>query len=485
MSRRLLQPADLNALASCAPDLAQVFVSLSSDIALVIDDQGVVLSVAQDPSNPMSALADGWVGQRWADTVTEDTRRKIEKLLGDVSQTGQARRREVNHAGESGSDIPVAYTALRLGSNGPVLAVGRDLRTVSAIQQRFLNTQQEIERGYWRARQTETRHRLLLQVATDAVLTLDAHTLCILDGNVAAVQMLQDSDLPLIGRVAEQQFEAHARPAVRELLLQARSSGLPVEIQARLAGTHLSVGLLAMPLRTAGGQRLLLRARTADPVTADAQPLEAALVRLVEGTRDGIVVTDMRGQVLGANRSFVRMAQAADEDQVRGRPLTDWLGPAQADVAALLGAVRDSGMAQDVPLTLHAAPGAERQANQPVDAPRALAVTGMLLIEGEQECLGFIVRPATGPQAASTAAAGAPASRLALGPAIEALASELGQAPLHELVRRAEKLARHHLVQHALDLSRTDADAALLLCVSAAQLAQLKNELALEAAARR
>jgi transcriptional regulator PpsR len=480
MSRRYLQPADLHALATCAPDLAQVFVSLSSDIALVIDEQGVVLSVAQDPNAPMSALAEGWVGQRWADTVTEGTRRKIEKLLGDVHSTGLGRRREVNHAAESGGDIPVAYTALRLGARGPVLAVGRDLRTVSAIQQRFLNTQQDIERGYWRSRQSETRHRLLLQVATDAVLTVDAHTLCILEGNGAAVQLLQVGELPLAGRVAEQQFEAHARPAVRELLLRARSSGQPVEIQARLAGTHLSVGLLALPLRTAGGHRLLLRARTAEPIASDAQPLEAALSRLVESTRDGIVVTDMSGQVLGANRSFVRMAQASDEEQVRGRRLTEWLGPTEADVTALLCAVRDSGLAQDVALVLRGAPAAPPG---PLHTQaQALAVTGMLLIEGDQECLGFIVRPQL--PGHKTAARVAPVS-LPVGPAIEALAGELGRTPLAELVRRAEKLARHHLVQHALDLTATDAAAALLLCVSAAQLAQLKNELALEAAARR
>jgi transcriptional regulator PpsR len=361
-----------------------------------------------------------------------------------------------------------------------VLAVGRDLRTVSAIQQRFLNTQQDIERGYWRTRQSETRHRLLLQVATDAVMTVDADSLCILDGNAAAVQLLQDGELPLAGRVLEQQFEAHARPAVRELLLRARSSGQPVEIQARLAGTHLSVGLLALPLRTADGHRLLLRARTAEPIGSDAQPLEAALSQLVDSTRDGIVVTDMRGQVIGANRSFVRMAQAADEDQVRGRMLAEWLGPAEADVAALLSAVRDSGMAQDVALVLRG--DARLPQGLPQTQAQALAVTGMLLIEGDQECLGFILRqqlPGHRAPARTT-----PAS-LPVGPAIEALANELGQAPLAELVRRAEKLARHHLVQHALDLTASDAAAALLLCISASQLAQLKNELALEAAARR
>ncbi len=468
MSRRLLQPADLAALASCAPDLAQVFVALSSDIALVISDQGVVLSVAQDPQAPMSVLARGWVGQRWADTVTAGTRRKIEKLLGDVSDTGLARRREVNHANESGGDIPVAYTAMRLGEHGPVLAVGRDLRTVSAIQQRFLSTQQDIERGYWRSRQTETRHRLLLQVATDAVLTVDADTLCILDGNAAATLLLQDGGLPLAGRAAEQQFEAHARPAVRELLWRARATAQPAEIRARLAGSHLSVGLMALPLRTAAGNRLLLRARAAEPLSSEALPLEAVLSRLVEGTRDGILVTDMRGQVLGASRGFVRLADADDEDQIRGRRLADWLGPAESDVADLLQAVRESGLAQDRPLTL--------RAQRP--EPQALAVTGMLLIEGDQECLGFIVRPTLPAQGAP---AGAPLQ--STGSAIEALAAALGNAPLPELLRRGEKWLRHHLVQQALARTTSDDAAARLLGVSASQLAQLKNAIALEAAA--
>jgi hypothetical protein len=136
-------------------------------------------------------------------------------------------------------------------------------------------------------------------------------------------------------------------------------------------------------------------------------------------------------------------------------------------------------MAQDVLLALRTA-GDVPQGQTPMPA-QTLAVTGMLLIEGDQECLGFILRPQLpGPKQATPVAQ----PGLELAPAIKALASELGQTSLAELVRRAEKLARHHLVRHALALSPTDAAAALLLCVSAAQLAQLKNELALEAAAR-
>ena len=163
---------DLGALSELAPELAQTFVSIASDIALVIDAGGVIRSVATG-SAPI-APATEWIGRPWAETVTGDTRTKIEQLLSEAQTSGVTRRREVNHPSDSGTDIPVAYAAIRLGRDGPVLAVGRDLRAVSAIQQRFIDAQQEMEREYWQQRQSETRYRMLFQVANDAVLVVDA-----------------------------------------------------------------------------------------------------------------------------------------------------------------------------------------------------------------------------------------------------------------------------------------------------------------------
>ena len=77
------------------------------------------------------------MGRHWVDTVTGETRRKIELLLNEARAGGFSRSREVNHPSPSGPDIPVAYAAVQLGEGGPVLAVGRDLRAVAAIQQRF------------------------------------------------------------------------------------------------------------------------------------------------------------------------------------------------------------------------------------------------------------------------------------------------------------------------------------------------------------
>jgi hypothetical protein len=88
------------------------------------------------------------VGRPLADTVTPDTRHKIASLLHDVATAGLARRREVNLPSGERADIPMAYTALRLGPQGPTLAVGHDLRAVAQMQQRFMRVQQELERGY-------------------------------------------------------------------------------------------------------------------------------------------------------------------------------------------------------------------------------------------------------------------------------------------------------------------------------------------------
>ena len=173
MDNKSLLRVPLSALSALAPELASTVASLAGDIALVIDDAGVVRNVAVGEA-ALGASTNAWIGRPWADTVTGDTRRKIEDLLTEVQHGGRSRRREVNHPSAAGSDIPVAWAAVRLGEQGPVLAVGRDLRAVAAIQQRFLESQQELERDYWKRRQTEARYRLLFQVATDAVLVLDA-----------------------------------------------------------------------------------------------------------------------------------------------------------------------------------------------------------------------------------------------------------------------------------------------------------------------
>lgn len=143
------EAAELAVLAAYAPHLAQAFASLACDIALVLDEQGRISAIAHNEARSLAAASVGWLGRNLAETVTLETRFKIEALLDEVARDGLARRREVNlPADGSGEPVAVAYTALRLGPTGPVLAVGQDLRAVARMQQRFLRVQRELERGY-------------------------------------------------------------------------------------------------------------------------------------------------------------------------------------------------------------------------------------------------------------------------------------------------------------------------------------------------
>jgi hypothetical protein len=143
----LAQLTEGAAVAAFAPNLAQAFASLACDVALVLDAQGVITRVAHSAGGSLLQASAGWLGQPLVAIVTVQTRPKIDSLLRELAELGLGRRREVNLPAQP-AEVPVAFTALRLGPNGPSLAVGHDLRAVAQMQQRFLRVQQELERGY-------------------------------------------------------------------------------------------------------------------------------------------------------------------------------------------------------------------------------------------------------------------------------------------------------------------------------------------------
>lgn len=430
-----VDPDDLSALSPWAGELARTFVSLASDIALVLDEQGVITTVEQSRTEPIAPGASRWIGRPWVETVSGETRRKIELLLQEVAATGAGRRREVNHLAVGGLGIPVAYTAIRLGANGPVLAVGRDLRAIAAIQQRFLTNQQELERGYWRAREAETRERRLHQVANDAMFVVDAPTLSIVRAGEASGELFAHLPSPVSGRPLAELFDSNSRGPLDELLVTARGMGRPVEIRARLGGSHASVSVAATPFRSGDAQRLLVRVRAIAETAVMANEL--------------VVISDSSGRVTSCTPRVVDITAASGEESMQGRPVDEVIGAAPQAFADLLSGVRRDGLAS-ASMVLRPASG------------RAwpVRVAATLLTEGDQECIGFVLIPA-----AAAEPAGAPAANTAV-PAPSAastLAARLGQVPLRELLLEAAAAAERHLIDAALQRSGGDDRAAAAL----------------------
>jgi transcriptional regulator PpsR len=425
----------LASLSALAPELASTVAALAGDIAMVVDADGVVRNVSTQEAG-LSASADAWVGRPWAETVTTDTRRKIENLLDEVRQEGRSRRREVNHPSALGQDIPVAWAAVRLGDGGPVLAVGRDLRVVAAIQQRFLESQQELERDYWKRRQTEARYRLLFQVATDAVLVLDAQTYRVVEANQAATHLLGES--PEAGGSLPQHpgIDPASQTALTQLLLNARSSGRAGEIRLRLAEGGPGIELSATPFRVDQGLLLLVRARAAGPT-----PAQVLLAEVVEHAVDAIIVTDTTGRLMAANPAFKALLcpTMADAGCGEGQGLHVLLPEASQQVDTLINDARRFGMAARVLL--------------PRRGDLSLEATAVLLPEGEQERIGITFRVADLQGASPLSAASA------LVDAMTHLATQVGSQTLPQMMRQAAALAERHLIQVALQAQGPGLDA--------------------------
>jgi transcriptional regulator PpsR len=369
--------ADLSALSVHAPELADMLVSVASDIALVIGHGGVIERVALGGSEPVKAIADQWVGRHWSDTVTGDTRRKVEQLLAEVADGGVSRVRQVNHPSPPGLDIPIAYSAVRLGQHGPLLAVGRDMSVVSAMQQRLVHAQQEMERDYWHRRQVETRYQLIFQVAHEPVLVVDSEKFCIIDANRAAGRLIGLSPEQLVGRKASSGFGADAQPKIEQLLSSVRDEERSIEEEVWLADRGLRLRVSAMPFRSEASSVLLIRLHELDALWETGAGGEM-LTGLMGCSPDAIVVTDSRGILNIANPAFLRLVQLSAEQQVRGRSMSEWVD----NFGEILRQTRTQGRIALLGAVMHGALG------------RALNVemSAAFIVEHAGESFGFIIR---------------------------------------------------------------------------------------------
>lgn len=425
-----LPDPDLSALSPLATELATTIARVASDIALVIDKDGVISSVAEGSAVQAQGCRQ-WVGQRWVDTVSPSTRPKIQSLLDEVASSGVvSRRREVSHPAQGGDELPVTWSAIRLGADGPVLAVGRDLRAVAAIQQRFVEAQQDMERHYWNRRQAENRYQLLFQVANDAVLVLDAQSLRVLEANVASALLL-GHELNLIhGRPLTDSLPPSARAAVSELLAHARSTGRAGEIRVRASTTPGVLDISATPFRVDDQLQILLRARRDEGVAGTQDSLALSrMAEFVETTPDAVVITDASGGILMANPAFLRLTRQADEVRLRGQALSNLLLDAEGGWSRLVARVRSAGMVSNAALEVGSLDG----------SPQSVRVSAALMAEGEQACLGFILRPGHRLPA-----------HLAGDDVLAGLLDQVGRVPLADLLVEVAHRAERQLIESAL-----------------------------------
>ncbi len=432
-----------DALGHLNPEATAQLIAAAADITLIIDSDGVVQDLAFGSQELRAEGYDTWIGQRWAETVTPESRPKVEALLREAGSGVGALRRQVNHPSAHG-DVPVLYGTVQVGSSGPIVALGRDLRAVSALQQRLVSAQQSLEVDYGRLRQAELRYRLLFQIASEAVLILDTTTLKIVEGNPAAARILGHSTDEMAGAVLHQVLPAECVAAVRGLLTRLSTAGAGDEVRIRLPNHDQPFAVSGSLLRQDKGIHALVRLLPVTRVAAGAAPAmvtqddeRSALLDVVTALPDGFVVTDPQGHIVAANPAFTDLVHVATEEQVRGRPLQQWLGRGAVDLKVLLANLRDHDSIRLYATSLKDEHGGS------VD----VEISAVSVAKGKQPCIGFAIRHIG---RRMTKAIG---EDKLLPQSVQQLTELVGRVPMKEIVRDTTDLIEKMCIEAALYLT--------------------------------
>jgi transcriptional regulator PpsR len=416
-------------------EIAAQLIAAAADIALILDAKGVIRDVALGSTELVQEGYDSWVGTPWIEHVTAESRPKVEELLRDAASKAPLRWRQVTHPSKRGADVPVRYTALQIGKSGRIVAIGRDLRTVAALQQRLVDAQQSMEREYARLRHAETRYRLLFQIASQPILIVDANSLKVVEANPAAGQLLNKSIKRLGGRSFPELFEAEGAKALHAHFASVRATGRADEVTAKLHEGKQETVVSASLFRQENASHFLVR--LSPVLDGPAVPKSSKLFSVVENLPDGFVVTDLDRRILTANPAFLDLAELASEEQARGESLDRWVGRPGVDLDALIAAMREHGSVRHFSTIMRG----EYGSNEEVE------VSAVSVLTGEHPCYGFTIRNVGRREPAK------PRRPRELPRSVEQLTQLVGRVTLKELVRETTDVIERLCIEAALELT--------------------------------
>lgn len=427
-------------------------IAAAADVALIVDAEGVICDMAFGSDSLKNLGYDRWIGQPWIQTVTKESRPKIEALLRDADASTPPRWRQVNHPSDVGADLPLAYCAVKVDHEnhaealGHSVVYGRDLRAMAAMQQSLVDAQQASLHEHWRLRDAQSRYRHLFQGAAEAVLIVDSVTQKVLEANPAAHQLFADVVRKLVGVTFPVGFDESGTEAVQSMLATLRLSGKADDLRANLAGDNGELTVSGSMFRQEVGSLLVLRMSRviADSAVLSKTGGHSLLSKLMQSSPDCVVITDIDGSIVSANESFIELVQVPSEKQVRGESLGRWLGRTGVEMNVLISTLRQRGSVRLFPTTVRSDQG----------TPSDVEISATMVTEGEQAFLGFTIRDVSRRLANDARAA------KELPRSVGQLSELVGRVPMKDIVGETTDLIEQLCIEAALDLTRDNRAAA-------------------------
>jgi transcriptional regulator PpsR len=443
-------PDAVDVVSTVEPLAAASLLAAAADISLILDDEGRIQRARLTQADSQLEQAQAWIGRLLVDVVSPECRDKVDALLEDARVGRQRKWRHINHVDRDGQSLPIQYGSARL-SDGRILAYGRDLRSVTELQQRLVDSHQAMERDYQRMRQMEARYRLLFETAPEPTLVVDAASRRILEANTAAEQLLTAGGRKPTGRAFNDCFDAANRNELDSVLTSVLSTGRGQASSARLAVGGNETEVSASVFRQDNQSLFLIRLVGRGLASSqEAQDNTALTLEALGQLPDGFVVTDASGIVVSANQAFADLAQLAHPNALLGESLDRWLGRSGVDLSVLLANLRQRGSVRLFATTLRGENGLQTQVEM---SARALHVNGRnFLCFSVRDVATRLEEPAT-PDGLTRSAS--------------QLTELVGRVPLKDIVGETAELIEKLCIEAALELTRDNrASAAEMLGLS-------------------
>jgi PAS domain S-box-containing protein len=419
------------------PSEVALVIQAAADLSLVLNSNGEVISIAYGNPELHDPIFDQWIGKNWVDTVTVESRNKVQTLIKDAEPRSLTRFRQINVATSKGIDLPLLCATLKIASSGQIIVLSRDLSEISQLQQRLIDAQQSIEKDYTRLRQLETRYRVLFEMASEAVLVIDANTFKIVEANPRAANVIGESIKKLINHSLIDLLAKGDRIQAQSILSKVTYTNNSAELETKLPNGQ-NILLSASPFRNENKSFILLAFRpSGDLITKHSNESSSLLIQALDNAPDSFIVTNMAGKILSANQAFLRLVMADKLDQINNQSLERWLERAGVDLRVMLSNLQDKGFIKLFSTSVRDNYGTMH----PVEI-------SAVAVPYPHACLGFTIRE-IGSRINSK-----PQNNDSISRSSEELTQLVGRLPLKDIINETTDLIEQLCIKAALELTR-------------------------------
>jgi transcriptional regulator PpsR len=421
---------------------AALLFSAAADITFLVNADGTLGQHIVTGGDLQGQDFSHWAGKPWAEVSTIESRPKIEQMIQEAALGLPPRWRQINHQMPGELDVPVRYCLLKAGSKGQFVALGRDMRNLAMVQQRLLAAEQSIEQEYARLRHAETRYRLLMQVASEAIIVVDARSARVTESNAAAANLVAKPMKRLMGMPFASLFDGADQERVELLMGALKATGRADDVALTLDGSQQQAVLSATIFRQDNATCYLMRLQ---PIAAGASGIvisraQAGVMNVVRDMPEPFVVTDLERRIVSANAAFLDSAQLGSEEQARGEPIDRWLGRAGVDISVLFNSLAEKGAVRQFQTMLRGQFGAAED----------VEVSGVASPPSHPICYGFSIRRM------NRRSVDADPAKRSLLRSVEEMTKLVGKVPLKDLVREATDIIERLCIEAALQLNENN-----------------------------